>query len=113
MKFKKRIKRRPDRPSLFKYPLFYFFIIILLLITALYQLKIKGVLRELEKKDLSTHLKSEGEELSHLLFHQFFVLSLKKENVKLILKSLKRILSPGTCINLRYNSPAPFPLNRL
>lgn len=90
MKFKKRIKRRPDRPSLFKYPLFYFFIIILLLITALYQLKIKGVLRELEKKDLSTHLKSEGEELSHLLFHQFFVLSLKKENVKLILKKFEK-----------------------
>jgi hypothetical protein len=50
----------------------------------------KTLLQELDKKDLSTHLYREGEALSHLLYHQFFILGLKKEDIKLNIKKVER-----------------------
>jgi len=47
-------------------------------------------MREQKTKDLSTHLIRDGEELNHLLFHQFFILGLKRENIKLKLKKVEK-----------------------
>ena len=90
MKYKQRIRRGPQRPSLFRSPLFYVVITALISFITFYQFAGKAILRELGRKNPSLHLRREGEALNHLLYHQFFILGLKKDDVKLTLKKVEK-----------------------
>jgi hypothetical protein len=90
MKYKQRILRGPQRPSLFRSPLFYVFITALLSFIAFHQFAGRNILHELSRKNLSLQLRREGEALNHLLFHQFFIFGMKKDDVKLTLKKAEK-----------------------
>jgi hypothetical protein len=91
MKYKQRIlKGPPKRPFLFRSPFFYSFIILLLVIVGIYLLADQGIFRGLKAGDLSIRLQREGKILNYLLFHQFFLHGLKREDVKLTLKKVKK-----------------------
>ena len=90
MKYKQRILRGPQRPSLFRSPLFYVFITALLSFIAFYQFAGRDILHELSRKNLSLQLRREGEALNHLLYHQFFIFGMKKDDVKLTLKKAEK-----------------------
>ena len=81
MKYKQRILRGPKRPSFFKSPLFYLSVIILIGIGTFYLLTGREILKNRVTQKLSLQLRRQGEVLSHLLYHQFFVIGLKKEDV--------------------------------
>jgi len=97
MRYKRRILRGPQRPSPFKSRLFYISLITLLSLIVLYQVTGEKILKELNRKDLSTHLLCTGEAVSHILYHQFFILGLQKEDVK---HTLKKIEKDGVSWNL-------------